>query len=116
MTKSQFMFNEKVYNKILDILNDNHPKNGYDKFELINKLYGKMDIIKNYIDNIKGDNKSSLPGQFTLLRSLLSDDIIEERVNDYDDPIISFSYYTANFDDYQKKLNRKKIISKLLSS
>ena len=110
------MFNEVDYNKILDILNENHPKNGYDKFELINKLYGRMDIIKNYINGLKGDNKSSLPHQFTLLRSLLSNNIIEEKVNEYDDPIISFSYFTINFDDYQKKLNRKKIISKLLSS
>ena len=43
MTKSQFMIDK---DKILKILNHKHPKCGYSRKELIEKLYHKVNSIK----------------------------------------------------------------------
>lgn len=106
MTKSQFMIDK---DKILKILNHKHPKCGYSRKELIEKLYHKVNSIKYEMDENNGNNQ-------IIIINLLINDVVKEMISYRDNNKYNCSYYTINYDDYQKKLKRKKIIKKLLSS
>lgn len=106
MTKSQFMIDK---DKILKVLNYKHPKCGYNRKELIEKLYKKVSSIKHEMNENNGNDQ-------IIIINLLTNDVIKEIISYDNNYKYNCSYYTINYDDYQKKLKRKKIIKKLLSS